>query len=65
MSQIDAIFSSTLKCGEAKAATKWSDLGLDGSWSGKDLQLFGRNSCPVPTVTSRNTPCATVTSRAA
>jgi len=44
MSQIDAIFSSTLKCGEAKAATKWSDLGLDGSWSGKDLQLFGRNS---------------------
>ena len=44
MSRIDAIFSSTLKCGEAKAATKWSDLGLDGSWSGKDLQLFGRNS---------------------
>ena len=44
MQQLDAIFSSTLKCGEAKAATKWADLGLDGSWSGKDLQLFGRNS---------------------
>ncbi|MFM4804928.1 PstS family phosphate ABC transporter substrate-binding protein [Aeromonas bivalvium] len=44
MQQVDAVFSSTLKCGEAKAASKWSDLGLDGSWSGKDLQLFGRNS---------------------
>jgi phosphate transport system substrate-binding protein len=44
MPQIDAIFSSTLKCGEAKAAAKWSDLGLDGNWSAKDLQLFGRNS---------------------
>ncbi len=44
MPQLDAIFSSTLKCGEAKAATKWADLGLDGNWSSKDLQLFGRNS---------------------
>ena len=44
MEQVDAVFSSTLKCGEAKAATKWSDLGLDGNWSSKDLQLFGRNS---------------------
>jgi phosphate transport system substrate-binding protein len=42
--QVDAIFSSTLKCGSDKQATRWSDVGLDGSWAGKDIQLFGRNS---------------------
>ncbi|MGL5947715.1 MAG: PstS family phosphate ABC transporter substrate-binding protein [Aeromonas sp.] len=44
LAQVDAIFSSTLKCGEAQAATKWADLGLTDSWAAKDLQLFGRNS---------------------
>ncbi|PKF63584.1 phosphate-binding protein [Psychromonas sp. psych-6C06] len=42
--QVDAIFSATQKCGNDKNATRWADVGLTGSWSGKDIQLFGRNS---------------------
>lgn len=41
--QIDGIFSSTNKCG-GKTVERWGDLGLDGSWSAKDVQLYGRNS---------------------
>lgn len=42
--QLDAIFSSTRKCGAAEDATVWGDLGLDGAWERRDIQLFGRNS---------------------
>jgi phosphate transport system substrate-binding protein len=42
--QVDAIFSATQKCGYDKDATRWADVGLTGSWAGKDIQLFGRNS---------------------
>jgi phosphate transport system substrate-binding protein len=42
--QVDSIFSATQKCGAEKSATRWSDLGLTGSWPAKDIQLFGRNS---------------------
>ncbi|MCE2570935.1 PstS family phosphate ABC transporter substrate-binding protein [Motilimonas eburnea] len=42
--QVDAIFSSTLKCGGNKQAERWGDLGLEGAWADKDIQLFGRNS---------------------
>lgn len=42
--QVDSIFSATQKCGADKNATRWSDVGLTGSWAGKDIQLFGRNS---------------------
>ncbi|MGL5361140.1 MAG: PstS family phosphate ABC transporter substrate-binding protein [Shewanella sp.] len=41
--QIDGIFSSTHKCGGADIQ-RWGDLGLDGNWSAKDVQLYGRNS---------------------
>lgn len=44
LAQVDAIFSSTLKCGENAAAERWGQVGLDGSWADKDIQLFGRNS---------------------
>ncbi|RJG51344.1 PstS family phosphate ABC transporter substrate-binding protein [Motilimonas pumila] len=44
IAQVDQIFSSTLKCGGNKQAERWSDVGLDGSWADKDIQLFGRNS---------------------
>ncbi|MGL5287431.1 phosphate ABC transporter substrate-binding protein, PhoT family [Aeromonas sp. RU39B] len=44
MEQVDAIFSSTLKCGSAKQAARWADVGLTGNWAGKDIQLYGRNS---------------------
>jgi|TARA_R110002051_G_C8752775_1_gene500438 phosphate transport system substrate-binding protein len=41
--QIDAIFSSTHKCG-GKEINRWGDAGLDGNWAAKDVQLYGRNS---------------------
>lgn len=44
IAQVDAIFSSTLKCGENQKAKNWGDLGLSGSWNSRDIQLFGRNS---------------------
>jgi phosphate transport system substrate-binding protein len=42
--QVDAIFSSTRKCGAKDTVTTWGDLGLTGDWARKDIQLFGRNS---------------------
>ncbi len=42
--QLDAIFSSTRKCGNKKNITQWSDMGLTGSWTSKGMQLYGRNS---------------------
>ena len=44
MPMVDAIFSSTRKCGFEKAVGKWGDAGLTGPWAGRDFQLFGRNS---------------------
>lgn len=44
MEQVDAIFSSTRKCGAAKEVAKWGDLGLTGEWANRDIQLYGRNS---------------------
>ncbi len=42
--QVDAIFSSTRKCGHKDIINNWGDLGLPGEWARKDVQLFGRNS---------------------
>jgi phosphate transport system substrate-binding protein len=41
---IDAVFSSTRKCGADKSITKWGDLGLIGNWKNRDIQIYGRNS---------------------
>ncbi|WP_394192394.1 PstS family phosphate ABC transporter substrate-binding protein [Pseudoalteromonas atlantica] len=42
--QVDAIFSSTRKCGASDEVSRWSDVGLTGDWAAKDIQLYGRNS---------------------
>jgi len=42
--QVDAIFSSTRKCGYDKSIDNWGDIGMTGSWASKNVQLFGRNS---------------------
>lgn len=42
--QIDAIFSSTRKCGAADNITNWGQLGLEGAWADRNIQLYGRNS---------------------
>lgn len=42
--QVDAVFSSTRKCGLADDITAWGGLGLDGAWKTRAIQLYGRNS---------------------
>ncbi len=42
--QLDAIFSSTRKCGHPRDIRTWGGLGLTGAWANRDIQLFGRNS---------------------
>jgi phosphate transport system substrate-binding protein len=44
MAQVDAVFSSTRKCGAAEDVTRWGQLGLTGAWATRDMQLYGRNS---------------------
>lgn len=44
MPVLDAVFSSTRKCGFEKTANKWGDVGLSGAWTTRDLQIYGRNS---------------------
>lgn len=44
ITQVDAIFSSTRKCGGAKEITKWGDVGMTGDWAGRPVALYGRNS---------------------
>ena len=44
MAEVDAIFSSTRKCGEDKNVKTWGDLGLTDSWKNRSVQLYGRNS---------------------
>jgi len=42
--QVDAVFSSTRKCGGKQDAKKWGDLGLTGAWASRKIQIYGRNS---------------------
>ncbi|GMQ88848.1 MAG: phosphate ABC transporter substrate-binding protein PstS family protein [Gammaproteobacteria bacterium] len=42
--QVDAIFSSTRKCGHADDINNWGGLGLGGTWKGRSIQIYGRNS---------------------
>jgi phosphate transport system substrate-binding protein len=44
MQQLDAVFSSTRTCGAPADIKSWGQLGLNGAWSSRDVQLFGRNS---------------------
>ena len=42
--QVDAIFSSTRKCGNSADIANWGDTGLTGAWKSRSIQIFGRNS---------------------
>jgi len=44
LQQVDAIFSSTRTCGAPADLNTWGQLGLTGSWAGRSIQLYGRNS---------------------
>jgi len=41
--QVDAIFSSTRKCGYETDIVTWGDAGVE-AWKTKSIQLYGRNS---------------------
>ncbi|OXX35957.1 phosphate ABC transporter substrate-binding protein [Vibrio sp. V09_P4A23P171] len=42
--QLDSIFSSTLRCGATQPINTWAQLGVDENWAKRGIQLFGRNS---------------------
>jgi len=44
LEQVDAVFSSTRKCGLDRTITTWGEAGLGGSWASKPISLYGRNS---------------------
>jgi phosphate transport system substrate-binding protein len=44
IAEVDAIFSSTRKCGHPQAVTNWGDVGVTGSFAEQTIQLYGRNS---------------------
>ncbi len=44
LAQVDAIFSSTRRCGAASDITRWGQLGLTGSWANRDITLYSRNA---------------------
>lgn len=44
IAQTDAIFSSTRTCGGPENIEVWGQLGLEGAWKNRELQLYGRNS---------------------
>ena len=42
--QVDAIFSSTRKCGQSEEVKNWGDVGATGTLASQGFQIFGRNS---------------------
>ncbi len=44
LAQVDAMFSKTRRCGATAPLDRWGDLGLDGTWNGRLISLYGRNS---------------------
>lgn len=44
MAQVDAIFSANQRCGGSSRISRWGELGLEGTWSRRSIQMFGRNS---------------------
>jgi phosphate transport system substrate-binding protein len=42
--QVDAIFSSTRRCGHDRDITRWGQLGLTGAWANRDFTLYSRNA---------------------
>ncbi len=44
MAEVDAVFSTTRKCGFKKAVNNWGDIGITGNLANQNIQLYGRNS---------------------
>lgn len=44
IAEVDAIFSSTRKCGNNTDISKWGDMKLGSDWKNRKIQIYGRNS---------------------
>lgn len=44
LEQLDAVFSSTRRCGYAASIDHWGAVGLNESWARRPIQPFGRNA---------------------
>jgi phosphate transport system substrate-binding protein len=44
LTQLDAVFSKTRKCGLDRAIDTWGALKVTGSWAARPISLYGRNS---------------------
>jgi len=44
LQQVDAIFSTTRTCGASESIDSWGQLGLQGPWASRSIQIYGRNS---------------------
>jgi len=44
LTELDAVFSVTRRCGAERVIDRWGQLGLEGSWRLRPIQLYGRNS---------------------
>jgi phosphate transport system substrate-binding protein len=44
LTQLDAIFSKTRRCGAPAAIDAWGQLGLGDAWGSRPISLYGRNS---------------------
>lgn len=44
LAEVDAIFSSTRRCGYPTAINTWGNAGLGGEYAGRQISLYGRNS---------------------
>jgi phosphate transport system substrate-binding protein len=44
LTQVDAIFSKTLRCGAAAPIDTWGETGLSGALATRPISLYGRNS---------------------
>lgn len=44
LSQLDAVFSITRRCGYAEALPAWSGLGLRGEWADRLISMYGRST---------------------
>jgi phosphate transport system substrate-binding protein len=42
--EVDAILSSTRKCGGAADITNWGQVGMSGEWANRPIALYSRNS---------------------
>lgn len=42
--EVDAMFSSTRKCGHPNDISKWGQAGMTGDWANRDIALYSRNS---------------------